>query len=649
MKKAGKKAGARKAALKAKGKRQRFPDELKLKVARARVDDEVPAKALAKQFGVSLSPVERWARVYRKRGEAAFGGAKRVPARRSGLTAIREAIVDLKQQHPKFGTQRISDVLKRFLHLPGSQTTVRATLHEAKLMPEVPPKYQKKRKAPRRFERARPNQMWQSDIHTHYLTRGSAVYFIGYIDDCSRYMVALDVFTSQTAANVIGVYRQARLEYGVPSEMLTDNGRQYASWRGTTDFERELKKDQVRHIKSRPHHPMTLGKIERFWKTMAEEFLKDTTFASVEELKQRLRWYVQYYNFKRTHQGLDGLCPADRYYGLESERRRVMAAGIAENVQQLARHGKPRKPFVMIGQMGDQTVTVEAHEGKVQMRVDGREKDEYTYELKGDDEHVGQQNSGGGEAAAADVSGNTAELQCADEIAGDIEHLGGETEAAGDMPGAGDSLGAAAEMGEPGAGRDADRPVPGADGSGYAGAVEAGGAVADPAGENAAKGPANAPGEAFGEHHGTAGSGNGQGGESAGETGGKSEDSEVVHGQEKENGDSGHPGSYVAADREGISGGHGADDRPGGGPATGREPEDILHLGTACPGVLGASGDTASGGTPGDGAGPGERAAANEACGRAAAGGGTVGGTEGQSAIFRVLPITAGSDRVCAP
>ncbi len=648
MKKAEKKAGTRKAALKAKGTRQRFPDELKLKVARARVDDKVPAKALAKQFGVSLSPVERWARAYRKRGAAAFGGTKRVPVRRSGLTTVREAIVDLKQQHPKFGTQRISDVLKRFLHLPGSQTTVRATLHEAKLMPEVPPKYQKKRKAPRRFERSRPNQMWQSDIHTHYLTRGSAVYFVGYIDDCSRYMVAMDVFTAQTAANVIGVYRQGRIEYGTPTEMLTDNGRQYASWRGTTDFEREMKKDQVRHIRSRPHHPMTLGKIERFWKTLEEEFLNDTTFASVEEVRERLRWFLKYYNFQRPHQGLDGICPADRYFGVESETRRVMAAGITENMLQLARHGKPRKPFVMIGQMGGQTVTVEAHQGKVQMRVDGQEQDEYTYQLKGEHNHGGQQNDGG-EATATNVSGDTAELQRADEIAGDIEHLGRETEAAGDMPGTGNPLGVAAEMGEPGAGRDADRPVAGADGGGYAGAVETGGAITDPAGENAARGPANASGETIGEHHGTAGAGSGQGGESAGETARKSEDSEVVHGQEKENGDSRYPGSYVAADREGLSGGHGADDRPGGGPANGREPEDVLHLGTACPGVLGSGGDTASGWTPGDGAGPGERAVANEACDRAAAGGGTVGGTEGQSAIFRVLPITAGGDRVCAP
>jgi len=69
------------------------------------------------------------------------------------------------------------------------------------------------------------------------------------------------------------VYRRAVGEYGVPKEMLTDRGRQYTNWRGSTRFERELGKDRVRHIKSQAHHPMTLGKVERFWKTIYEEFL----------------------------------------------------------------------------------------------------------------------------------------------------------------------------------------------------------------------------------------------------------------------------------------------------------------------------------------------------------------------------------------
>jgi transposase InsO family protein len=85
------------------------------------------------------------------------------------------------------------------------------------------------------------------------------------IDDYSRYMMGLELYRSQTADQVIEVYRRAVGEYGVAKEVLTDRGRQYTNWRGTTRFERELGKDRVRHIKSQAHHPMTLGKIERFY------------------------------------------------------------------------------------------------------------------------------------------------------------------------------------------------------------------------------------------------------------------------------------------------------------------------------------------------------------------------------------------------
>jgi transposase InsO family protein len=62
----------------------------------------------------------------------------------------------------------------------------------------------------------------------------------------------------------------------VPKEILTDNGRQYTVWRGTTRFEEEPRRQGIRHLKSRPQHPQTLGKVERFWKTLWDEFLSRT-------------------------------------------------------------------------------------------------------------------------------------------------------------------------------------------------------------------------------------------------------------------------------------------------------------------------------------------------------------------------------------
>jgi len=225
--------------------------------------------------------------------------------------------------------------------------------------------------------------LWQSDIFTFRLG-GRYAYLIGFVDDYSRYVVGLELYRTQTADQVLEVYRRAIGEYGVSKEVLTDRGRQYTNWRGSTRFERELRKDRVRHIKSQAHHPMTLGKIERFWKTIYEEFLVRAQFVSFEEARERIRQWVQYYNHKRPHQGIGGLCPADRYFEIQAELRKTIEQGIAENVLEMALRGKPREPFYMVGRMEGQSVVLRAEKGKLRLMVDdedGGGKQEMVYEV----------------------------------------------------------------------------------------------------------------------------------------------------------------------------------------------------------------------------------------------------------------------------
>jgi hypothetical protein len=235
--------------------------------------------------------------------------------------------------------------------------------------------------------------MGQTDIFTFRLA-GKNAYLIGFLDDYSRYVVGLNLFRSQTAEHVLEVYRTAVAEYGVPKEMLSDQGRQYASWRGTTRFEAELRKDRVRHIKSRPHHPMTLGKIERFWKTIWEEFLVRAQFDSFESARERVHLWVKPYNHQRPHPSLEGLCPADRFFAIAQELRKVIERGIQENALELALRGQPRSPFYMVGRRGEQSGVIRAEKGQVKMLVEGKEPQphqEVTSNLQG-----GTENSAGG-------------------------------------------------------------------------------------------------------------------------------------------------------------------------------------------------------------------------------------------------------------
>ena len=316
------------------------PFEVRRKAVQLYLEEGFSPELIARQMGVGKSTLSKWVRLYRDHGEAGLQSQETGPSRQRPkvAAAVKTKVVELKRRHPDLGIQKISQFLRRVLFLPVSRETVRRTLHAQQLLKKPKPKPQRNPPKPRFFERSTPNQMWQTDIFTFRLG-GKNAYLIGFIDDYSRYVVGLDVFRSQTAEQVLEVYRTAITEYGVPKEMLSDQGRQYCSWRGTTRFEAELRKDRVHHIKSRPHHPMTLGKIERYWKTIWEEFLVRAQFDSFESARERVRLWVKHYNHQRTHQALEGLCPADRFFAIAQELRQVIERGMEENVLELALRG----------------------------------------------------------------------------------------------------------------------------------------------------------------------------------------------------------------------------------------------------------------------------------------------------------------------
>jgi hypothetical protein len=332
--------------------------------------------------------------------------------------------------------------------------------------------------------------MWQSDIFPfklggeaarspEWLGPGGYAYLIGFIDDHSRYITALELFRSQTADNLLEVFRRGVGAHGVPKEMLTDNGRQYASWHGKTKFQRELARNRIQHIRSSPHHPQTLGKIERFWKTIWEEFISRARFSTFEEARERIRWWVQYYNHRRPHQGLEGLCPADRYYRITQAVRVEMEKGIAANVREMALHGKPQPPFYMIGRMGEQSVTIKAEEGQVKLMV------EKTEDIgNGCDKHGGTETeteagdrraseSGGGSIGMERPAEGGASVPGAGSELGDAERLGAEGSPGNAQgPGRGGAESAGADGTGPATGRSADETGAGKGRS--AGAVGAG-------------------------------------------------------------------------------------------------------------------------------------------------------------------------------
>jgi transposase InsO family protein len=432
-------------------KRRLYGADFKLQIVKKHLEESVPVSVIEQECGISKGTMGRWIRAYRSKGEA--GLIKTYTGKGRSLPApVKEKIVEIKEANPPFGIKRISQILKRVFFLSASPETVRKTLRESSLMTAPPKKRQRNMTRPRFFERSTPNQLWQTDIFTFRLG-GRYAFLIGYIDDYSRYITGLELFRSQTAQNVIEIYRRAASEYNPPKEMLTDNGRQYTSWRGNSRFELELKKDKIHHIKSQPHHPMTLGKIERFWKTIYVEFLSRAQFGSFEDAVERIRQWVKYYNHKRPHQGIGGLCPADRYFEIQGELRKTIEQGIQDNLLEMALRGKPRLPFYMVGRMEGQSVVLRAEKGRLRLSVDA-ENDDITQEVVYNLNEKGQDNGEDGEDKGREEAADD-KLRGDGEVQGGPVGVDGEEETGGSLPGAVDPLDDAVALAETGDGGDA--------------------------------------------------------------------------------------------------------------------------------------------------------------------------------------------------
>jgi transposase InsO family protein/transposase-like protein len=360
-------------------KLKRYESEFKLRVIKTAEEKNLSNDEVKEVFGVSMATFIRWKQLYRDGGEEAIrADSKTADARKSTLpepvrAKYREHVLETKQKYPFFGIGRIWHWIRRTLFLPVSYRFVKRTLKEEGL---VQPVVSRKRAPPqpKRFERARPNQMWQSDITAFTITKGLRVYLIGFMDDYSRYLVGWGLYAGQSGGLVLEVLRNAIATYGRPEELLTDNGRQYKSWQGETDFQRELKREGIKHITSRPHHPQTLGKIEAFWGHMKREFLAHVVMGGLEDMRERMDHWVKYYNFQRPHEGIDNQTPAERYFRFSRIARLEIERRIKRNEKDLALLDKPRET-PPIGQLalGEKILEVKKEGDGFVVILDGQE------------------------------------------------------------------------------------------------------------------------------------------------------------------------------------------------------------------------------------------------------------------------------------
>jgi transposase InsO family protein len=326
----------------------------------------LPAADFAALVGVSKHTLYGWKHKFDAQGPAGLMDQPRGGPAGSRLPDLtKRAILLLKQANPEFGCQKISDLLLRGPALPASPAAVARVLHEAGY------EFEEVTTRPhpdhvRSFERARPNQLWQTDLFTFVLKRQNRrVYLVAFLDDHSRFVVSYGLHASQSTALVLEVLRAGLANYGPPEEVLTDNGSQYVTWRGKSAFARELEKRGIRQVVAAPRRPQTLGKIERFWGTLWRECVEAAVFLDLGDAQRRVGLFIDHYNFQRPHQGIDGLVPADRFFGAAPEVLRALKDRVAANALHLARHGVPKEPFYLTGQVAGRPFSLHAEGERV--------------------------------------------------------------------------------------------------------------------------------------------------------------------------------------------------------------------------------------------------------------------------------------------
>ena len=296
------------------------PSKARLVLTALFVDHQSPAEVAAR-YGVHRAWVYKLKARYQAEGDTALAPRSRRP--KTSPTALSAAVVDLikrvRKELPDAGLDAGPETIGWHLeHHHGhrvARSTISRHLTAAGLVTPEPKKRPKSSYI--RFEASVPNETWQSDF-THYrLTRpdgrpGADVEIISWLDDCTRYALHVSAHTRVTTPVVVTTFQETLARHGIPASTLTDNGMVYTvrlagheRRGGKNSFEAELSRRHIVQKNSRPAHPTTCGKAERFQQTMKKWLRAQPTQPStIAELQTLLDQFADQYNHRRPHRSL---------------------------------------------------------------------------------------------------------------------------------------------------------------------------------------------------------------------------------------------------------------------------------------------------------------------------------------------------------
>lgn len=273
-------------------------------------------RELCRRFGISPTLGYRLLARYRAEGRAGLEERSRRPLS-SPLTTpqpIEAAVLEVRAAHPAWGGRKIAAVLKRQGLAAPSPSTATDILRRHGVALGT---FGGGAPAFIRFEHARPNDLWQMDFKGHVpLGSGSdRLHPLTVLDDHSRFSPVLDACANQQTATVQACLTRAFQRYGLPRRMTMDNGPPWGSGAGDpfTPLGVWLIEQDIRIGHSRPYHPQTQGKDERFHRTLKAEVLSGPPLRDLAHAAEVFDRWRDVYNLERPHQAIGLVAPITRY------------------------------------------------------------------------------------------------------------------------------------------------------------------------------------------------------------------------------------------------------------------------------------------------------------------------------------------------
>ena len=231
-----------------------------------------------------------------------------------GLSPQEEAaILEYKRKHPSMGPAQLRSQLKRFKGWRISIKAIKRVLRQHG--------YELVHRGSRpqdevitRFEAPRRGALWQADFAEVRVSQ-TKLHVLIMLDDFSRYVVGHALCTAPSSEVVVDTFRAAMARHGKPESVRTDRAGAFTAFTREGDFGRVLEAEDVTHIIGKSYNPKGGGKVESAVGTLRRELWNLEHFTDQHHAEQRLKEFFDEYNERRAHMGIDGLTPADRFFG----------------------------------------------------------------------------------------------------------------------------------------------------------------------------------------------------------------------------------------------------------------------------------------------------------------------------------------------